>query len=92
MASLLPALSFPGVAAFPFTTFLLPDVLVRRGSEIEDGVRESVIDITHFCSNEIGAARCKNAFARVAILLTIQKCLSVTVLVLVILFILSIKS
>lgn len=32
---------------------------VRRVKETEDGVRDPVIDITHFCSNGIGAARCK---------------------------------
>lgn len=32
---------------------------VRRANETEDGVRDPVIDITHFCSNGIGAARCK---------------------------------
>lgn len=32
---------------------------VRRANETQDGVRDPVIDITHFCSNGIGAARCK---------------------------------
>lgn len=42
--------------AFYFTLLLLLVFgFVRRASETEDGVRGPVIDITHFCSNKIGA-------------------------------------
>lgn len=39
---------------------------MRRAKETEDGVRDPVIDITHFCSNGIGAETMQETFARVA--------------------------
>lgn len=48
-------------AAIDFKLLLFRGCFVRRARERQHGVREPVIDITHFCSNEIGAVRCKNA-------------------------------
>lgn len=42
---------------------------VRRAKETEDGVRDPVIDITHFCSNGIGAERCKKRLHALQLLL-----------------------